>query len=197
LLTQAQAEQDVGALPTSPIQREIQIWPAKLTDASEPVYMIPINPTYASSLFDHGLASQTLFCDKPDILIQDECVYYSATRMNLQTPGRIIWYVSMGDGYEGTSAARACSFLIEAVKGPAKLIFRRFKRFGVFEWKQVLEIAGGSDKEITAIRFSHTEPFPHPIPLKEMLEDLKSAPVGPRPLSYDLFLKLYRTGVGL
>ena len=159
--------------------------------------MIPINPTYASSLFDHGLASQTFFCDKPDILIQDECVYYSATRNNLQTPGRIIWYVSLGDGYEGTSAARACSFFIEAVKGPAKAIFRRFKRFGVFEWKQVLEIAGGPDKEITAIRFSHTEPFPHPIPLKEMLGDLGSAPVGPRPLSYDLFLKLYRTGTGL
>ena len=138
------------------------------------------------------------FGDKPDILIQDECVYYSATRMNLQTPGRIIWYVSQGDGYEGTSAARACSFLIEAVKGPAKVIFRRFKRFGVFEWKQVLEIAGGDpDKEITAIRFSHTEPFPHPIALKEMLGDLGSAPVGPRPLSYDLFLKLYRAGVGL
>jgi len=197
LLTQAQAEQKIGTLPTSPNQREIQIWPAKLMDVSEPVYMIPINPTYASSLFDHGLASQTFFCDKPDILIQDECVYYSATRNNLQTPGRIIWYVSLGDGYEGTSAARACSFLIEAVKGPAKAIFRRFKRFGVFEWKQVLEIAGGPDKDITAIRFSHTEPFPHPIPLKEMLGDLGSAPVGPRPLSYDLFLKLYRTGTGL
>jgi GNAT superfamily N-acetyltransferase len=197
LLTLAEAQQAWTSLPINPIPRETQIWPAKIIDAVEPVYMIPINPSYASSLFDHGLASQTLFCDKPEVLMQDECVYYSATRINIEAPGRIVWYVSQGDGYEGTSAARACSFLIETVRGPAKTIYRQFKRFGVFDWRQIQEIAGGPEKEITAIRFANTELFPNSIPLKEMLPDLGSAPAGPRPLSYDLFLKLYRLGTGL
>lgn len=197
LLTSTEVEKEIGPLPQLPAQRDKQIWPAKLTDIMVPVYMIPINPSYASSLFDHGLASQTLFCAKPDVLMQDECVYYSATRINLQAPGRIIWYVSEGEGYDGTSAARACSFLIEAVRGPAKGIFKKFKRFGVFDWKQVLDIAGHPDGEITAIRFANTESFPKPIGLKEMLNDLGSAPAGPRPLSYDLFLKLYRLGLSL
>jgi len=197
LLTQAEAKNVWLSLPTNPIPKETQIWPAKIIDSVEPVYMISINPSYASSLFDHSLASQTLFCDKPDVLMQDECVYYSATKMSLQAPGRIIWYVSQGEGYEGTSAARACSFLIEAIKGPAKVIYRQFRRFGVFDWNQVLSIAGSPEGEITAIRFANTEAFPNPLPWKNLLPDLKSPPVGPRPISQDLFLKLYRLGTGL
>ena len=184
-------------LSISRVSREAKIWPAKLTDVSEPAYMIPINPSYASNLFDYGLASQTLFCEKPDILMQDECVYYSGTRMGFPEPGRIIWYISQGDGYDGTSAARACSFLIEAERGPAKTIYKKYRRFGVFGWKEVLAIAGKPEGEITAIRFSHSEAFSNPIPLAAMLTDLGSAPAGPRPLDYSLFLKLYRQGMGL
>jgi hypothetical protein len=197
LLTLADAQKDLGELSTSRVARESEIWPAKLIDVAEPAYMIPINPAYASSLFDYELAGQTLFCDKPDILMQDECVYYSGTRMGFPEPGRIIWYVSQGDGYDGTSAARACSFLIEAERGPAKAIYKKYRRFGVFGWKEVLAIAGKPEGEITAIRFSHSETFPVKIPLAAMLTDLGSAPAGPRPLDYSLFLKLYRQGMGL
>lgn len=198
LLTLADAEKEFGKLSANRASREAEIWPAKLTDVPERAYMVPINPTYASNLFDHGLASQTFFCDKPDVLIQDECVYYSGTRMGFPEPGRIIWYVSQGDGFDGTSAARACSFLIEAERGTAKTIYKKYRRFGVFGWREVLATAGGKpDGEITALRFSHTETFPNSIPLATMLPDLGSAPAGPRPLEYPLFLKLYRQGMGL
>jgi hypothetical protein len=197
LLTLADAQRELGGLSVNRVSRESETWPAKLTDVPEPAYMIPINPAYASSLFDHGLASQTLFCEKPDVLMQDECVYYSGTRMGFPEPGRIIWYVSQGGGYEGTSAARACSFLIEAERGPAKVIYKKYRRFGVFGWKEVLAIAGKPEGELTALRFSHSESFTNPIPLAAMLPDLGSAPAGPRPLDYSLFLKLYRQGMGL
>jgi hypothetical protein len=197
LLTLVEAEKEFGALSNNPASRETEIWPAKITDVTEPAYMIPIKPTYASSLFDHDLASQTLFCSKPDVLMQDECVYYSGTRIGFPEPGRIIWYVSQGEGFDGTSAARACSFLIQAERAPAKTIFRKYRRFGVFDWREVLKLAGNANNEITALRFSHSETFPKPIPWEEMRDDLKSPPAGPRPLDYALFLKLYRQGMGL
>ncbi len=197
LLTLAEAQKEFGALSNDRVSREAEIWPAKITDVADPAYMIPINPTYASSLFDHGLASQTLFHSNPDVLMQDECVYYSGTRMGFPEPGRIIWYVSQGDGFDGTSAARACSFLIEAERGPAKTLFKKYRRFGVFDWRDVLKLAGKAENEITALRFSHTETFSQPIPWPEMRDDLKSPPAGPRPLDDSLFLKLYRRGMGL
>jgi hypothetical protein len=197
LLTMPEAQKEFGTLSNDRALREAEVWPVKITDVVEPAYMIPIKPTYASSLFDYGLASQTLFCTKPDVLMQDECVYYSGTNMGFPESGRIIWYVSQDDGFQGTSAARACSFLVQAERGPAKTIFKKYRRFGVFDWRDVLKLAGSANNKITVLRFSHSETFPKPIPLEEMRDDLKSAPAGPRPLDYALFLKLYRQGMGL
>ena len=191
------AKSTFNGLPDCPIMRESMIWPAKITDMDQPVYMLPIDPAFASNLFDHDLARQDLFCQKPHILMQDECVYYSATNNNLKAPGRILWYVSKGVGYEGTSAIRACSFFLESVRAPAKEIYRKFKRFGVFEWAEILKIAGSPESLITALRFSHTEAFSQPIPLSELLPEIGSAPAGPRPLTYDYFLRLYRQGMAL
>lgn len=184
-------------LPPCPIERESLVWPAKITDIEVPAYMISIDPAFASNLFDHSLASQELFCQKPHVLMQDECVYYSSTNNALKHPGRILWYVSKGVGFEGTSAVRACSFFIEAIRGPAKDIYRKFKRFGVFDWAEILKIAGSPEGLVTALRFSHTEAFPQPIPLSELLPDIGSAPVGPRPIPHEKFLRLYSRGMGL
>ncbi len=182
-----------------PASREAEIWPAKITDVAESAYKIPINPSYASSLFDHDLASQTLFCSKPDVLIQDECVYYSGTNMGFPPSQAASFGTCLRVKVSTERVPRAGLFpsLIQAERGRAKTIFKKYRRFGVFDWRDVVKLAGGANEEITALRFSHSETFCKPIPWEDMRDDLKSAPAGPRPLEYSYFLKLYRQGMGL
>jgi hypothetical protein len=194
-----QAMKNWKSLPEDKILREKQIWPTKIEDQNEPAYIVPIKPYYASNLFDHSLAGQSLFAGPNEkLLLQNECVYYSRTPIQFPSPARILWYVSKGRGYNDTSSIRACSFLLESVRGPAKQIFKRFRRFGIFEWPEILRLAKKDENgDITAIRFSHTECLPNPIPLSELLPSIGSAPAGPRHISHEIFLRLYRRAVSV
>ena len=187
-----------GDIPSDPDSREKKIWPVKASSSVEKAYIIPIRPHNAACLFDHELAKQSLFCGvNPDLLLQSESAYYSSSRVQLESGSWVLWYVSQGSGYDGTSAIRACSFVHESVRGTVKEIFGRFKRFGVFQWEDVKQLGKGAFGEITGIRFSRTECFDRPVPLSEIIDEIGSAPVGPRPISYELFLRLYRQGMNL
>ena len=62
----------------------------------------------------------------------------------------------------------AVSHLDELAIGTAKELFYRFRRYGVYEWKDVFNLAGHSlDKQIMAFIFSHTECFSRPVSLAE------------------------------
>lgn len=75
----------------------------------------------------------------------------------LRSPGRILWYVSSNDGYEGTGNIRACSYVDEVTIGKPKDLYKKFRRLGVYQWKNVFDTAKNDlEHEIMAVTFSDT-----------------------------------------
>lgn len=146
-------------------QAEHLLWPLKLDDERASSFMVPIEPEWAKHLFDERLAAQGLFAVDTFLSLQYENVYYRAARPQIVTaPGRVLWYVSEDRQYQGTAQIRACSAVEDVVVGPARALFRQFRRLGVYQWKDVLSLAKGNpDGEIMAFRFAGTEALPHPV----------------------------------
>ncbi|HVA51170.1 MAG TPA: GNAT family N-acetyltransferase [Pirellulales bacterium] len=138
---------------------EHMIWPGKIVDGPLLTYLLPIRAGFAAHLFDEHLATQGLFGADVDLALNPESVYYrSACQRNVKRPGRILWYVSDDDRYQGTKSIRACSRIAEVQVGAAKRLFRQFQRLGVYEWPEVLATAKGDpEAEIMAVRFHDTE----------------------------------------
>jgi GNAT superfamily N-acetyltransferase/predicted nucleic acid-binding protein len=180
------------------------LFPAKIIDADIPTFIIPIQPFWAQQLFDAKLANQTLFgATKTELALNREAVYYKSKNAPKELKpgvgGRILWYVSNDDdrGYTGISSIRACSRFDEVVIGKPKELYRRFRNLGVYEWKSVLDVAHNKlDNDIMAIRFTDTEPFSNPIPLKRLPEVLgkKVTVQGTFYISKEDFAKLYTLG---
>lgn len=139
--------------------------PAKFTDINIPCYVISIRPMWASQLFDTGLAEQELFGLPPELGFRLENVYYKSAQFALQAPARILWYVSMGTGrYAGSGAIRAASYLDEVIVGRPKDLYSRFRRLGVYQWNNILELTNGKlDAAVMALRFSGTELLSKPV----------------------------------
>lgn len=186
-------------------QAEHLLWPLKLDDERVPSYMVPIDPEWAKHLFDERLAVQGLFAVDTSLSLQYENVYYRAARPQIVTaPGRVLWYVSEARQYEGTGQVRACSAVEDVVVGPARAMFRQFRRLGVYQWKDVLSLARGNpDGEIMAFRFAGTEALPRPVPRAVVREVLRSQRDDVTPqfttalkLRPREFARLYALGIG-
>jgi len=181
---------------------ERALFPAKITDINIPAFIIPIRDRWAMSLFDAEIASQSLFGADPALMLNTENVYYSASRSKISPPARILWYVSKSKTYQGDQSVKACSYLDEIVSDTPKVLFSRFQRFGIYKWQDVFETAGNDlSKKIKAFRFSNTELFKKPIPLKHLKEIWSEKdgkrfypPQSLRPASIQDFFHLYRLG---
>ncbi len=137
---------------------EHMLWPAKLSDSALQSYIVPIQPRYAEHLVDGRLATGSLFGADADLALNPESAYYRAARPNIgNCPSRVLWYVSQDSHYPGTMSIRACSRIVEVVKGTPKALHKRFRRLGVYEWADVLKTAGSVNDEIMAFRFDDTE----------------------------------------
>jgi hypothetical protein len=185
---------------------EKSLWPTKIIDVDIPTFLVSIQPEWAMQLFDFNLAKQDIFGGEPSIILKVENVYYRASHPSpkeLVAPARILWYVGKGKGnYQGTMSIRACSYLDEVVIDKPKVLFSRFKRLGVYEWKDVFETAKQNlNKDIMAFRFSNTEIFNHPIHRNELKEiwkqknDVNFHIQKPIFISNRLFFHLYNKGV--
>lgn len=179
------------------------LWPAKITDAAIPTFIVPIRPEWAKELFDENLANQTLFGAKLELALNRESVYYRTNQNSrgLKAPGRILWYVSSSSRYSGTGQIRACSRLDEVLVADPKSLYRRFKRLGVYDWKHVYEVAKKDiSNSIMALRFSDTELFDSPVSRGRALSVLKDAGIrtqfqSPVYISERIFEQLYTTGM--
>jgi hypothetical protein len=147
-------------------------WPLKITDANLDTLTIPIKAVWASSWFDETLAQQTLFGADAERAFNREGVYYSSGKKPaISLPCRILWYVTKEVGHSGTQAIRACSRLDEIIVGTPADLYRRFRHLGIYEWKNILDLAeGDSNRLLTAYRFSETYLFKHPIALERWTE---------------------------
>ena len=182
---------------------EKTIYPAKITDATIPTFIIPIKPWWAQNLFDKELAEATLWGAKEELALRRELVYYRSKQpsVGLEAPGRILWYVSKDPDVKNSSsivgAIRACSRLDEIVIGKPKDLYKRFRRLGIYEFQNVLKTAKGNlHQEIMAIKFSDTELFCKPIELKEIEKIIgrKIAVRTPYKITSNAFGMIYNKG---
>ena len=135
--------------------------------------------------------------------LKNENVYYRSERSSWRiiNPARIFWYVKKAGSYQGTMCVRACSSLDEVIVGRARDLYRRFKRLGIYRWKDILETSKGQPYgNIMALRFSNTELLKNPVDLKSMrniLQEIEGkTPVlqSPQLISQDSFSAIYRMG---
>lgn len=186
---------------TAVLEMEHLLWPGKLVGCDVANYIIPIRPRWASDLFDAGLAKSSLWGAETELALNPDSVYYRASRPPIRTDqGRILWYVSADDKIPGSMRIRACSQLEDVVTGSPKDLFRRFRRFGVYEWRHVLETAGSLEGSLMALQFSDTELFVNPITWDDTQAILRRSGIrstfqSPTEITEDAFIELYRNGL--
>lgn len=195
---------------TEPSYSDIErmLWPSKLLDDSITNFVVPIRPVWAKELFDQNLAQNSLFGVNEKLILSWENVYYRSSRPSFAKLGRgsrILWYVSKGDN-RGLSvrAITACSVVEEVEVDTPKTLYRKYKRLGVYQFKDLLKITGGdTEKKLMAIRFSGTQIFDKPIPQKQFHQVLVSNGYkannlqSPLQISTLVFASLYRFGYQL
>ena len=172
--------------------------PLSLKDTVQNYFLIPIRPGYAKSLIDRQQAAIDMFVQNPGVLLRWDNVYYKAKSHHymLQAPGRILWYESGSKAGQITAISRLDSVEI----GTAKSLFRKFKKFGVLEWKDIFDMCNGDpSKEIMALKFSHTFLFRKPVFLdvmRNVFDEHGTNPVlqSPSKLPTEIFCKLFQLG---
>ena len=178
------------------------MWPAKLLDTALPSFIVPIRPEWAMHLFHAQLAGESLFGSDPSLMLRLNNVYYrSSIPKRIEAPARVLWYVTASRERPSTRCVAAASLVEEVVRGPAREIFSRFERYGVFEWADVLDLANNDPQGIVeALRFGHTEPFERPVDLAGIRELAAGAGAqeivlqSPSRIPTDLFSAIYREG---
>lgn len=184
----------------SVLELENLIWPGKISGTSVESFIVPIWGEWASDLFDGRLAKDRLWTADTDLVLNPDSVYYRATKPRVfDQNGRILWYISDGN-LTGSKMLRACSQLTGVEIGGPRDLFRKYRRFGVYEWKNVIEIAKSEDGQLMAMEFTNTELFKTPLnwsTLQEVLErhgKLNYTFPSPVKIDDELFFDLYKSG---
>ena len=193
--------------PTTENLLEIEkaLWPIKFENLNIPVFIVPIKPEWAMHLFDADIAGQDLFGGDPSLILNVENVYYRSSKPKvISSPGRVLWYVSLGKKrYQGVMQIKACSYIDEVLIGKPKTLFSRYKKLGIYKWKDVYnEVADGDlTKEIMVFKFSKTEIFKYPIHLSQLQamweadgKKFNNA-ISPLSIGRDHFFRLYNLGM--
>ena len=183
---------------------ERALWPLKIRDANLPSFLVPVRPGWAAQLFGGELASGQLFGVDAERVLRLENAYYRAARPAiLRAPGRVLWYVSAGEGYSHSMHVAAASALTEVVSDTATSLFRRFRRYGVFSWQDALASAKGSPEgTIMAFTFSHSHILPRPLSLRGLQAIVRGRTgrgvvvQSPSEIGSDLWCDIYAASVG-
>ena len=178
--------------------------PIKIKDLEIPNYIVPIKPHWAEQLFnDKSKEKLALFEPKYEILLNQENVYYrSSSPRILNSPARLLWYVSENKSTNEKGSIIATSYVDEVFIDQPKKLFKQFQKLGVYEWKHIAKTAGDKDK-IMAFVFSDTELFKNPISLKnictqfDVLENKKFMLIAPRKIKNETYLAFYKLGMDL
>ncbi|TKA04914.1 GNAT family N-acetyltransferase [Actinacidiphila oryziradicis] len=139
-------------------------WPAKITDAELPSFLVPIWPLFASDLFEF---SPSLLPRNDRLGISRQHVYYRAARSaGERVPARILWYAS-SDKNRTVQQVIACSRLDDTVVDQGRALHARFQHLGVWERRHI-DKAANTEGLARALLFSDTEIFPRPISLSRL-----------------------------
>jgi hypothetical protein len=192
------------APPEAWLRVERALWPAKILDTGLPCFIVPIRPHWAEHLFDTELPQGSLYGPNPLLAMSPENAYYRAAKPAiLKAPARVLWYVSdPGKNNPGTMSIRACSYIDEVVIDGPKEAFRRFRRLGVYTWRDVFDAAGNAlENKLMAFQFSKTELFRKLVVWERLQAVLlqhrgKGHPIiSPVAVPEACFLELYKLGM--
>ncbi len=180
----------------SDIELERRCSPLVMEGVDQNCFLIPIQPHYAMGLIDREQSSNSLFGGNPHTLLRWDNVYYRSKNRQkmLVAPARILWYVSK------KSEVIAISFLDDVEVDSAKKLFRKFKKFGILEWRDIFRMCKKDPtEELMALKFSHTFLFRKSIPLNELRNIYKKNGIGlslqgPSKVSPKTFHQLFQKG---
>ncbi len=187
----------------SPYTLERKLWPLKITDGNIQNYIVPIKPSFARELFDVNAAEQDLFGANPYLIWSKENVYYRNIKPNIESyPARILWYASSSAESNRQKSIVCSSYLDEVITGPAKTLFKKFRKFGIYDWSRDIfpMVKGEAEKEIKVLRFSNSEPFNNPVSLSAIKSILKKNSEtdnnfqSPLRISTSTFMEIYSLG---
>ena len=187
------AHDHYAALPGTELAKSCA--PVQLVGQIQTNVIIPIKPGYAMSLFDWQAAGDDMFGGRSDVLMRWANVYYrKRTHQHVLTPpARIFWYESGRVG-----SITAVSWLDEVELADPKSLFRRYRRFGTLDWKDLYRMCDGDpERHIMALKFSQTFSFLQSIPLSSLrtIEGRKSVPLqSPHLISTDIADRIYEAG---
>ena len=175
----------------SPAALEHAFRPLRLLDADLPTWLIPIRPHWASDLFGHPAM---LMPRSLGLGLSTEHVYYKKGKAGEDSPGRVLWYVSGDVGGE----VFGCSLLMDVRDGPAKELYRDYRRLGIYAFD---DVKASADKKgsVRALNITDTELLPIPVSLPR-LRSLAAETgdglnlVGARRISQSLFQAIIREG---
>lgn len=186
------------------LELERKLWPAKISDISIPVYIIPIRPRWAGHLFDFFISNSNLFGANEELAWSRENIYYRSVKpVSEKAPARILWYLSSeSKSVTGRSKGiAACSYLDEVYVNNVKAVFNKFKHYGIYEWRDVYKLANGKLlADIKALKFSDTEVFKKIVPLNrvhkimEANRQAKNSFASPVEVSIEIFNAIYKVG---
>lgn len=178
---------------------ERRLYPLKFADIEIPTYIIPIKPYWAGQLFDYHISNCCLFGADANKIWSRENVYYRNVKpVSEKFPARILWYSSSENGFIRQKSIIASSYLDEMSVDNVKIQFRNFKKYGIYEWGNVFQIAGKDiSKPVKALRFSDTEVFEKEIPFTVVSEILiannrkKNTFTSPLEINNKIFADIY------
>ena len=176
--------------------------PLKLKELDIPTYIIPIKPVWSENLFDDKSNEElALFESNYELLLNRENVYYrSALPKILESPSRILWYVSENKATKNKGFIRASSYIDEIFIDHPKKLYKQFEQLGVYKWEHISKTAKDKEKMMAFI-FSDTELFKNNISLKNIYDIFQSCenknfmPVTPVKIKTETYLALYKSGM--
>jgi predicted nucleic acid-binding protein/GNAT superfamily N-acetyltransferase len=179
---------------------ERQLFPLKFSDLNIPCYIIPIKPHWASQLFDKISANQMIFGALPEKIWNRENVYFRNVKpVSEMFPARILWYASSEKNFPRQSSIVATSYLDEVTVDKVKNQFRKYKKYGIYDWSDIYKLAKNDIKnDIKAIVFSDTEVFRNAITFQNVTEILlsngykKNTFTSPLKVDYKIFNSVYK-----
>ena len=172
--------------------------PLNLKETDQEYFLIPIRPGYAKSLIDRQQAANDMFVHNPSVLLRWDNVYYRAKSHHhmLKPPARLLWYESGDEARQ--IVAISCLDAVEIET--AKVLFKKYKKFGVLEWRDIYKICEGEpSKEIMALRFSHTFLFRKAVSLdaiRRVFDEYETNLVlqSPSRIPTEIFYNLFQLG---
>lgn len=178
------------------------LYPLKIIDNDIPCFVVPIKKEWATQLFEENMLGERLQFENesPDLILNRENVYYRSARpKRLESPSRILWYISKNK--KDAAFIAGSSFIDHLEIDLPKKLFKIYEQLGIYEWPQIYRLAKKNlANNIMSFIFSDTELFKNKVALNQIRRLYKTTtgkyfnPISPLKIPNDLYLKIYNIG---